>query len=87
MSERPDVEPILPMSLLIEKLCCKIDWDNGEVCLRHPQRGTLPIQVSGGCPQLSRSLTLELIEELENTAVLGKIEDRKFREEFEWRSL
>ena len=29
-------------------------------------------------------LTLELIEELENTAVLGKIEERKFREEFEW---
>ena len=32
VSERSDVEPILPMGLLIEKLGCKIEWDNGGVC-------------------------------------------------------
>ena len=70
--ERADAEPILPMGLLIEKLGCKIEWNSEGVCLRHPQRGILPIQVSGGCPQMARSTTLELIEELEQTATLGK---------------
>ena len=82
--ERADAEPILPMGLLIEKLGCKIEWNSEGVCLRHPQRGILPIQVSGGCPQMARSTTLELIEELEQTATLGKVEERTFKEEVEW---
>ena len=43
-----------------------------------------PIQVSGGCPHMLRSTTLELIEESEQTAILGKFEERTFKEEVEW---
>ena len=39
VSESVDVEPILPMGLLIEKLGCKIEWNSEGVCLRHPHRG------------------------------------------------
>ena len=39
VSECADVEPILPMGLLIEKLGCKIEWNSEGVCLRHPHRG------------------------------------------------
>ena len=84
VSKRPDIEPIIPMGLLIQRLGCKIDWGEGGVFLHHPKRGTLPIQLNGGCPQLSRPLTLDLIEELEKTVVLGKIEERSFKEEVEW---
>ena len=84
VSKRPDIEPIIPIGLLIQRLGCKIDWGEGGVFLQHPKRGTLPIQLSKGCPQLSRPLTLDLIEELENAVVLGKLEERSFKEEVEW---
>ena len=84
VSKRPDIEPIIPMGLLIQRLGCKIDWGEGGVFLHHPKRGTLPIQINGGCPQLSRPLTLDLIEELEKTVVLGRLEERSFKEEVEW---
>ena len=84
VSKRADIEPILPMGLLIQRLGCKVDWGEEGVYLHHPKRGTLPIKLSSGCPQLARSLTLDLIEELEKTAVLGKIEERSFKEEVEW---
>eukprot|EP00435_Cladocopium_sp_Y103_P026293 s3759_g6.t1 len=84
VSKRADIEPILPMGLLIEKLGCKMVWGDDGALLQHPQRGSLPIKVNGGCPQISRSLALELIEELENVVVLGKIQERTFKEEYEW---
>ena len=84
VSKRANIEPILPMGLLIQRLGCKVDWGEEGVYLHHPKRGTLPIKLSSGCPQLARSLTLDLIEELEKTAVLGKIEERSFKEEVEW---
>ena len=84
VSKRPDIEPIIPIGLLIQRLGCKINWGEGGVFLQHPKRGTLPIQLSKGFPQLSRPLTLDLIEELENAVVLGKLEERSFKEEVEW---
>ena len=36
------------------------------------------------CRQLSRTLALDLIEELEKTVVVGKLEERSFKEDVEW---
>ena len=46
-----DIEPTLPMGLLVERLGCKVDRGKDGVQVQHPYGGLLHIRVSGGCPQ------------------------------------
>ena len=61
-----DIEPIVPMGLLIGVLGCKATWEEGGITVIHPKIGRLPINQSEGCPQVTRQLALQLIEEIED---------------------
>ena len=67
VSERKDVEPIIPMGMLVQKLGCRVDWNQGTLQIHHPDRGLLPVQPQEGCPQIPRALALELIDEAGRT--------------------
>ena len=60
-----NVEPIVPMGMLVTKLRCQLHWSDEGLHVWHPKRGYLDISVQNGCPQISRSLALKLIQELE----------------------
>ncbi|CAL1166872.1 unnamed protein product [Cladocopium goreaui] len=84
VSECKDVEPIIPMGMLVQKLGCRVDWNQGTLQIHHPDRGLLPVQSQEGCPQIPRALALELIDELETKALQSKPEEKKFEKEKIW---
>ena len=49
VSERKDVEPIIPMGMLVQKLGCRVDLNQGTLQIHHPQEG---------CPQIPKLLLL-----------------------------
>ena len=59
------VEPIVPTGMLVTKLRCQLHWNEEGLHVWHPKRGYLDVLVQNGCPQISRSLALKLIQELE----------------------
>ena len=65
----PAIEPIVPMGQLTEVLGCQIVWSHGEMQLRHPEKGDIPIQMKEGCPHLAKSIALDLIAEIEDAKV------------------
>ena len=65
----PAIEPIVPMGQLTEVLGCQIVWSHGEMQLRHPEKGDIPIQMKEGCPHLAKSTALDLIAEIEDAKV------------------
>ena len=60
-----DVEPIVPMGLLVRKLRCQLHWGEDGLHVWHPKHGYLDIKIESGCPQVSKVLALKLIRELE----------------------
>ena len=77
-----DIEPIVPMGLLIGVLGCKATWQEGGITVIHPKIGKLPIKQSEGCPQVSRQLALQLIEEIEDKKLcIGEVASDFTKEE------
>ena len=66
VTDREDIEPIVPMGALTEMLDCKVQWEKGKMSVLHPCRGLLPVREVSGCPQVSKALALSLIEEMED---------------------
>ena len=65
LSQDPCQQPILPLGVAIEHLGLRVSWI-GEICtVVHPRRGRLKVSLRRGCPEVSRALCLELIQELE----------------------
>ena len=64
ISTQPDIEVILPLGWLTAR-GCQVTWLDGQIKVQHPSRGCLPVEVHGGCPQIPRSLALELLAEYE----------------------
>ena len=60
-----EVEPIVPMGLLVKKLRCQLHWGEDGLHVWHPKHGYLDIKIESGCPQVSKALALKLIRELE----------------------
>eukprot|EP00438_Fugacium_kawagutii_P026560 Skav206294 [mRNA] locus=scaffold3268:30491:38245:+ [translate_table: standard] len=79
-----DVEPILPMGAMAQKLNCEINWHDGGITIKHPRRGQLPVHMNEGCPQLPRALTLSLIAELEDFNQGTKAKGMQFEGEYNW---
>ena len=79
-----DIEPIVPMGQLIEKLGCTVQWLPQGASIWHPKRGELPVKTGEGCPQLSRSLVLSLIQELEEKNTEIQMNKLDFNEELDW---
>ena len=85
VSQDEDIEPIIPMGLLTERLGCTVQWAKGQLSVCHPSRGQLPVCDRDGCPQLPRKLALQLIEELENVKKgINFEEEEMFEEEMKW---
>ena len=84
VTEKCDIEPILPMGHLVKRLGCEVEWKDEKLAIRHPKRGPLPVQHRNGCPQLPRALTLELIEELVSMQLQLQVKGLKFEEEKSW---
>eukprot|EP00435_Cladocopium_sp_Y103_P022026 s142_g5.t1 len=61
-------EPIVPMGLLTTVLGCEICWKGSGLEVIHPTRGSLDVLVESGCPMVSQSVALGLIEEIEAKA-------------------
>ena len=79
------IEPIVPMGLLIDLLGCEVSWSKGMLQLKHPQRGTLPVEDCNGCPQVSKKLALELITEFEDAKRGARLDRISFEEEVQWK--
>ena len=63
---RNAVAPIAPLGALTSELGCRVEWSGDTCVVTHPIRGVLPIVMQNRCPELSASLTEELIRELED---------------------
>ena len=62
VTDRMDIEAILPMGHLVHDLGCEVCWKDCDLSISHPHCGPLPVRNQEGCPQLPRALALELIE-------------------------
>ena len=58
------VQPILPMAAL-PALGCAIVWSDEGVNITRPVKGSLPVRLNGLCPELPKSVILQLIAEYE----------------------
>ena len=68
------IEPIVPMGILVSRLGCKVTWVGEQLQVEHPRRGRLEVDVHlTGCPQISRNLALELIDEPESAKKEKKV--------------
>jgi hypothetical protein len=79
-----NVEPIVPMGMLIDVLGCEVAWKKGSLQVLHPCRGLLPVEDCGGCPQISRKLALDLIQEMEEARCGVQAKRLDFEEEVQW---
>ena len=84
VSSRSDIEPIVPMGLLASELGCQLLWAGDQLQVWHPARGQLQINCQEGCPQISRKLALQLIEELEEKGAKGRLKEIVFKDEVKW---
>ena len=84
LSKDPSTEPILPMGSITEALGCEVVWKENYIAVHHPIRGSLPVQMIGGCPHLPRALTLQLISELEEVKKGISTKELTYQEEVAW---
>ena len=84
VSEEADIEPIVPMSALMKDLGCEAVWKAGELSIIHPGLGSLPVQQAEGCPQISKQLALQLIEEIERKKLKIGEKAEDFSREAKW---
>ena len=84
LTDSPDVEPIVPMGHLVKTLQCTVEWKEGGVRVLHPVRGEIQVKCAEGCPQISRSLALELIQEIVDAKQGIKEKGMTFQGEVSW---
>eukprot|EP00434_Breviolum_minutum_P006947 symbB.v1.2.006133.t1/scaffold365.1/size219215/8 len=84
ITEKDDVEPIVPMGHLVKTLRCSVNWEEGGLKVVHPVRGRLPVKCCDGCPQVPRKLALELIDEIEKVRTGARLKKLDLQGEFEW---
>ena len=84
ITEKEDVEPIVPMGHLVKTLKCSVSWEEGSLKVLHPVRGRLPVKCCEGCPQVPRDLALDLIEEIEKMKSGASLRSLDLKGEVEW---
>ena len=58
-------EVIVSMGCLIE-LGCRIAWRGKQCTVIHPERGSLAVNTTSGCPKVSRETAYELVKDIED---------------------
>ena len=81
-----DVEPIIPMGVLTSSLGCEVKWIEDRIEVKHPQRGVLKVTCKDGCPMISKSLALQLIEEAEKINKPMSLNSVNYDGELNWMS-
>ena len=76
-ANRPYGAPASPVGM-------RSEWKGKELELKNPRKGLLPVQHHEGCPQVSKALALELIEEIEDKVQGLGATAGDFKEEEEW---
>ena len=85
VSQDTNIEPIIPMGLLGGTLGYEINYKNGVFKMRHPVRGDVNVEMKNGCPQVSKEVALEIIEEIEEKSRMAKkVEVKNEEEEKRW---
>lgn len=84
VSPDKQVEPIVPMGMMMEKIGCSIEWNEGKLIVHRPRRGRLPVSQRDGCPQVPRRVALSLIEELEGGGVDEGLREVNREKETKW---
>ena len=84
VTEKQDIEPILPMGMMATRLGCEMTWNGPLLQVLHPVRGLLPVRCDSGCPTIPRSMALELIQEMEDKADGISLRGMSFEGEYQW---
>ncbi len=84
VTEKQDIEPILPMGLMATRLGCEMTWNGPMLQVLHPARGLLPVRCDSGCPTIPRSMALELIQEIEDKSEGISLKGMSFEGEYQW---
>ena len=84
VSDQLDIEPIVPMGSLTSQLGCSVKWEGENLEVIHPSKGKLKTWCAGGCPQISKNLAMQLIDEIETKASALKAEEGHFHQEVKW---
>eukprot|EP00438_Fugacium_kawagutii_P030710 Skav213064 [mRNA] locus=scaffold364:594309:601403:- [translate_table: standard] len=84
ISPDQQVEPIVPLGRLAQDLGCRISWDQQGVVIDHPMRGRLKVHMVNGCPQVSKSLALDLINEMEEKEEGMVKKGKDYEREVKW---
>lgn len=79
--EDEDVEPIVPMSALVEKLGYAISWTEDGMTMTHPNKKKVKVKILNGCPQVSKKEALKMIKELEEDKRLRRMSFQEIEEE------
>ena len=69
-----DVEPIIPVRLLIDH-GYQIKWDMAGCVITHPLRGSVKSWRRAGCPVMCRDAGLQLLRELEEKEQFSEMDD------------
>ena len=84
LSRDPNIEPIVPMGVLVDDLGCTVEWCSNGVRVVHPTRGLLSVDAkTTGCPQVTREVALQLIAEWEDRPKLKKVQAEGLQEKDE----
>ena len=79
-----EVEPIIPMGIITSRLGCEVRWIGEEIQVIHPTRGSLEVWCEEGCPTISQSLALELIDEAEKVRGGSTLKKLNLQQEQQW---
>ena len=66
-----EVEPIVPLGMLVKRLGCALNWTEEHLVISHPEHGQIPTLIKEGCPMVTKRIALELIKELEAEEIGG----------------
>ena len=91
VSTDEDVEVIIPLGWLTSR-GCEVAWNGGSIAVHHPKRGSLPVEIHGGCPQIPKTLALEMLAEYEQDELqkivmrmkMLELEDQDAQEKETW---
>ena len=84
VTDRHDVEPILPMGQLVHDLGCQVKWAGETLNVIHPVRGQLPVQNRNDAHNFQGLWLLDLIEEMEAAGVQKSMKSISFEKEKKW---
>ena len=70
---RDAVDPLAPIGKASSTIGLRVQWRDGKCTAVHPVMGPLRVQSVNGCPCIEEQVALQLIEEMEQKALVHKV--------------